>query len=246
MNIPALLSVHDITPETIPRLTEMVDIFDDLDICNVSLLLIPVSTWEPDQISYIKRLGKKGYQLAGHGWRHHCFGAKDTFHRIHAALFSRNAAEHYSCKTPKEIKKIIKQCYRWFKTEGLGCPRYYVAPAWAMGKIVTTELRGLPFRWYEFLSGVYDSRTDRFYRIPLMGFEADTVLRALFLKIFNYLNYRIALIWKRPYRIAIHPNDFNLKLKSDLLALLASQKRFAAWENSFTNPHRIPTVLDYR
>lgn len=118
-HFPALISVHDIMPETLPRLKEMVGFFDRLNIKNVYLLIVPDRQWEPVGISYIRSLNQRGYHLAGHGWQHECLGKKKAYHRIHAAFFSRNAAEHLSCKTCEGVTKLICRCYFWFEKSGL-------------------------------------------------------------------------------------------------------------------------------
>jgi predicted deacetylase len=97
----------------------------------------------------------------------------------------------------------------------LPAPSLYVPPAWAMGRISRAGLRKLPFRYYETISGVYDAQADRFIRLPLLGFEADTRIRATALKLSNVLNRRLANA-HRELRFAIHPTDFELYLARDL------------------------------
>lgn len=43
-----------------------------------------------------------------------------------------------------------------------------------MGSLPREALSDLPFRYYEYLTGVYDSLARRWYRLPLLGYEADS------------------------------------------------------------------------
>jgi len=91
-----------------------------------------------------------------------------------------------------------------------------VPPAWAMGPVPRELLDRLPFRQYETLAGVYDSTDRLFHRLPLVGFEADNVFRAVTVGALNRLNRAWARAGRRPLRLGIHPHDLELKLAEDL------------------------------
>jgi predicted deacetylase len=134
-------------------------------------------------------------------------------------VLSRNAAEHLSRPRP-EVADIIRRSFGWFGEVGLGQPRLYVPPAWAMGAVKRADLDRLPFRFYETLGGIYDSQSRRMRRLPLVGYEADTAGRALALRLVNGLNRQMAASLGRPLRVAIHPSDFDLRLAADLRSIL--------------------------
>ena len=60
-------------------------------------------------------------------------------------------------------------------------------------------------------------------RVPMVGFEADTALRAAFLRLWNRhqcgASHRLGWL-----RVAIHPRDPNLRLGADLAALLGGME----------------------
>jgi hypothetical protein len=95
---------------------------------------------------------------------------------------------------------------------GLKAPTLYVPPAWALGSINRVQLRSLPFDQVELLTGIYDCRADRFFRLPLVGYEADTRWRQIALRLVNTANQVAAVASCTPLRIAIHPFDLEYSL----------------------------------
>jgi hypothetical protein len=84
-----------------------------------------------------------------------------------------------------------------------------------MGSIPRSTLASLPFTRYELFSGVLSAQTGRMHPVPLTGYEADTTLRTLAIRIWNRLNRRRAN--RRGWiRIGIHPHDLDLRLAEDL------------------------------
>ncbi|MDH3588468.1 MAG: polysaccharide deacetylase family protein [Gammaproteobacteria bacterium] len=209
-----LVSVHDVMPETIGVVRELVQQLDDNDIGPLTLLVVPGGSWAASEIDWLRSRQQQGDSLAGHGWVHHAAAPRGIYDRLHRRFFSRGVAEHLPLNTP-EISALILRCHNWFDSNNLMPAELYVPPAWAMGDISRDRLRELPFHQYETLAGVYDSRTDRFQRIPLVGFEADTRFRALFLRLSNALNRAAARV-SGQLRVAIHPRDLQLNLRADL------------------------------
>jgi len=221
----ALLSVHDVMPETLSITQSILEFLTNRGIETVTLLIVPGRNWSSKNIDKLVELQRKGYILAGHGWNHKCFLPKTFYHKIHSGLLSRMVAEHLSISR-EEIIKIICQCYSWFGNHDLIPPDLYVPPAWAMGSISRKELDSLPFRLYETLTGIYDNTDNFFYRLPLIGFEADTDLRVKLLKILNKCNRGLTCLLNRPLRISIHPCDQQLGLASELEELLLCNYKY--------------------
>lgn len=209
----ALVSVHDLMPETFDAVLGIVRELAKLDAGPATLLVVPGRDWSGPQIDTLKALAEDGHPLAGHGWTHQVAQIRGLKHWLHSQLLSRNVAEHLALTEP-EIAYLIEQCYAWFDDVGLPAPSLYVPPAWAMGAVSRARLRLLPFHRYETLTGIYDAREDRFHRIPLLGYEADTALRAAALRLSNQLNRVLAR--GRALRIAIHPLDLRLRLADDI------------------------------
>ena len=70
----------------------------------------------------------------------------------------------------------------------------------------------MPFEIIECTTGILHRGEYRF--LPLIGFEAKTLIRAQLLKIFNCINFILGWL-VGIVRITVHPNDFNLLLSDD-------------------------------
>jgi len=153
-------------------------------------------------------------QLAGHGYTHRVSGRKNLYHQLHSLLISRQIAEHLS-RPAGAIETLINSCASWFQEQQLPRPELYVPPAWAMGAISRQQLAQTPFRFFENQNGLLDSHTQSFYRLPLLGYEADTGVRRRLLSGWNRINRWRAQATGR-VRVAIHPHDLNLHLADEL------------------------------
>ncbi|MDH3646943.1 MAG: polysaccharide deacetylase family protein [Gammaproteobacteria bacterium] len=223
-----LVSVHDLMPDTIGAVQDLVQQLDQLQVTPLTLLVVPGGAWSTADIEWLRSRQNRGDNLAGHGWIHLAAPARDFYTSIHSRFFSRGVAEHLPLDS-QEISTLIRNCYDWFVANDFAEPDLYVPPAWAMGRISRQQLRELPFQSYESLSGVYDATNDLFQRLPLMGFQADTKLRALSLRVSNTLNIGAAKINGR-LRVAIHPHDLELRMREDLLRLLSTPARCRAYD----------------
>ena len=209
-----LLSIHDVMPGTLDDVERISSELASLGYGTVTLLVVPGSGWATDSLLRLRALTDSGAELAGHGWRHVVDDIRGLRHRVHSLLISRDVAEHLALSRT-QIRSLVRQCYDWFSSNHLPEPLLYVPPAWAMGQIDKQDLEQLPFRQYETLAGVYDSGTGTFRRTAMVGFEADTAIRALSCRIWNRLTLRAAGTSK-PIRVAIHPSDPGLLLGDDL------------------------------
>lgn len=212
--IPALVSIHDVMPSTLSKVDDIIRTLNQHGIGNATLLVVPGKTWQNDEIDQLRQYATQGYELAGHGWHHRISRYGGLAHRLHGLFLSKNVAEHLALDE-EGIARLIGQCYDWFAQHNLPPPALYVPPAWATGKISKAMLKRLPFRYYEFFSGIYDSKLDIFDRIPLVGYEADAWFRVPIVALWNRLNFISAQRQQR-LRFSIHPNDFQLHLRKRL------------------------------
>lgn len=225
----ALISIHDVMPETLSAVTELINAFGEIPPASVTLLVVPGRSWRREDVAWLHEHQRLGYRLAGHGWQHSCDPPQSLYHRLHSLFLSRRAAEHLSLSS-SQIKALITRCHQWFACQGLNSPALYVPPAWAMGNVARPLLRRLPFTQYETLSGVYHRDDDSFDRLPLTGYEADSPLRALFLRRFNQYQRSRAAHTGLPLRVGIHPYDLQHRMASDLLTDLHSVERAVNYE----------------
>jgi hypothetical protein len=212
----ALVSVHDLMPETMPAVRRTLKLLERHRITPVTLLVVPGRDWDRDAIAELRQLQRDGYRLAGHGWQHHAERLGGLYHRLHSLFLSRRVAEHLALDEDGIIA-LIQRCHAWFADNGLDTPALYVPPAWAIGRVSLPRLhRRCAFALYERFDGVIDVAAGRSLRLPLLGYEADNALRAPILSAWNHWNRWRAARSGRPIRIGIHPHDIDLRLGHEL------------------------------
>lgn len=218
---PALLSIHDLMPETMDRVIAMMDRFEGWGIGPVSLLVVPGKDWGRGHLEQIRNWSEKGHPLVAHGWAHwtEVVGIR---HRLHSMFFSRTVAEHLALDR-EGVMGLMRRSYAWFGENGFPDPGVYVPPAWALGAVGPSDLAELPYDQVEATEGVYFRQGEGMGRcfLPVVGFEADTAMRAAFLKPWNRVQVRQALRKRVPLRIALHPFDDELRLAGQMGEILA-------------------------
>ena len=220
----ALLSLHDVTPGHLDRVVEIVHLLNGAGVPPSLLLVVPGLGWTAAQIDVLRGMSERGYKLAGHGWIHQARPARGLHHRMHAAVISRDQAEHLS-QSRDELLRKVGDCHAWFASVGLASPRVYVPPAWALGVLTSEDLAALPFEWYESLRGFRAPRARAEKLLPLIGYEADTLGREWGLRVWNSLNRGVGRVRRLPVRISIHPLDLSLRL-CDALRSDVTTERF--------------------
>lgn len=228
----AILSIHDVMPETLESTRQLLDASRNIPNDKITLLVVPGKPWSEANIHQLAQWQNDGYQLAGHGWHHCCDTPQTLYHRLHSRLVSRQVAEHLSLSSA-ERDQLMSRCFHWFQQNQLPLPSLYVPPAWALGRWRQHNWLSVPFSLIETTSGLLFP-TGKKRWLPLLGFEADTRLRAIFLRCFNGINYWLAAITRTPLRIAIHPEDLELKLSDTLQATLSARYQ---WLNYQDIPH---------
>ena len=234
----ALISIHDVMPETLQRVRSILAELPETCHKHLLMLVVPGRRWSPIDIEQLHYWQAQGYILAGHGWLHEAEHIHSIYHRAHARLISRNAAEHLALDRA-ELVDLLHRNHAWFRDQDLCSPDYYVPPAWAMGALSTEDLIQAPFRFYENIGGIYDSATRQFHTLPLAGFEADSAWRRSSLGVWNQLN-----VWMagptRPLRIAIHPDDPQLRLAQQLNKLTAKVSQAVNYRTHFRLDAKAP------
>ena len=236
--LTALVSIHDVMPETRTRVTAMLARLN-LPAQAVTLLVVPGKDWQADDLDWLRALQEAGHPLAGHGWSHRCQPPMTLYHRLHSVLLSRDVAEHLSF-SGDGIQRLVWDCYRWFIRNGLTPSPLYVPPAWALGALTAAQLGELPFRYVETLFGIHDVQEKTFTRLPLVGFEADTAFRAWVLGFSNAVNISRSRRARVPVRIGLHPYDFELRLGNRISPLVKSLSQALPYPQSGLAPEWMP------
>ena len=210
MNPPAVhLSIHDVMPSTLERVEALIALCQRSGWRGVVLLVVPGADWDRAGIATLRRWQAEGHSLAGHGWRHRIDHYGGAWHRLHAALISRDVAEHLALDA-EAILDLMRRCHAWFCDQGLGAPGLYVPPAWALGPLPLARLAEQPFARVETLRGIY-LVASRQWRYPaLLGYEAGNALQHQALRVSNALNRARAR--RTGLRIGLHPQDAQLPL----------------------------------
>jgi predicted deacetylase len=220
----ALVSIHDVMPSTLDRVERLVRLTERFGVRQLTLLVVPGVEWRKPDLVRLRRWQDAGYRLAGHGWRHRCDTIRGWRHRLHSWLISRHVAEHLELP-PDRVVTLVNRCREWFDRQGFEPPGLYVPPAWALGNLSPNVIRSLPFSLIETLWGVIDVRRYETIRLPLIGFEADSLMRQLSLSCLNRVNRFVASRGAGVLRLALHPRDLELRMGSSVYRHLALVSR---------------------
>lgn len=215
----ALISIHDVMPETLDKVRGLIQQLQDNGHQAITLLVVPGRDWQAEDIRQLADWSAQGMELAAHGWHHKAAHVRGLWHRLHSALISRDVAEHLSLDA-EGVEALMGRSAAWFDQQGLPAPSSYVPPAWALGALPKRRWSALPYRRIEVTRGLLDTRSGQLEPLPLVGFEADTHLRATFLRVWNRFQARKAQRQGRPLRIGIHPQDGDLLLADDLMEFM--------------------------
>ena len=228
--IDALFSIHDVMPETLGEVEALLEEFRRRDVPLPALLVVPGRAWTQAQVDQLRALEAQGAELIAHGWAHETT-PKSLIHRIHAALISRNVAEHLAYDRDG-VLRLMQRSHGWFLENGLSAPGTYIPPAWALG-INRKQLAGTPYRNVEVLGGVLQRSDGGFslHRFPLLGFEADSWFRAAFLRLWNDLQEAKTHRNQVPLRISIHPYDAQLRLAAELCTVLDKRWNYLRYDH---------------
>ena len=213
-------------PETLDDVARHVDAIERTGNLPCALLVVPCRGWTDKDIDRVRAWTDRGFEIAGHGWLHDCT-PRSLYHRLHSLVISRNVAEHLAHDN-KSLCELVARCHAWFGEHGLPVPTMYVPPAWAMGALTKSDMRELPFRYFESLTGVYDAESGVFQKLPVVGFEADTLLRQCALRMTNGIAQTSARLSGTPLRISIHPFDDTYRIAADLDRMLCAGYRARA------------------
>lgn len=224
----AFLSLHDVMPETFPQMEVILRTLKEAGIPSLTLLVVPGRAWTDAHLLRLRALAAEGHELAAHGWCHNSGPPRRLYHRVHARLLSRQVAEHLALDE-ESIMALMQRSWAWFPQHDLPEPSLYVPPAWALGPLPWNRLKETPFSRIEILRGLLDVSTGRLHPLPLVGFEADSPFRAAALRLFNTSQLGWAGYGGRCLRIGLHPHDYELRLASQLNALLS---RPFVWKSS--------------
>ncbi|HYM15030.1 MAG TPA: DUF2334 domain-containing protein, partial [Dehalococcoidia bacterium] len=153
MRARAIWSVHDVSAESFERARHLIAAIEAAGIAPLCILIVPHGAWTEGQRSTLRDWERAGHVLGLHGWSHRATPPQTLYHRAHAAILSRDTAEHLGLDA-RAVADLINRGVRWFADAGLAAPQLYVPPAWALGALRSESLPAPPFRWIETLTGI--------------------------------------------------------------------------------------------
>lgn len=219
-SIRAVVTLHDVMPNNLAKIDRCLRELEHHSLSPCYLLVVPGLNWNEKTIAKLRHYVSQGHVLVAHGWVHKAHKIHSLYHRLHSVIISRDVAEHLSLSQSERVTLMTKS-RTWFKDNHLPIPNYYVPPAWALGRLRQSDLHNTGFTIVENISGMFDTNSQQFQYMPLVGFETDTTLRAISVRLFNALNLFVAQAFpSRRLRVAIHPDDFDLRLANSLNATL--------------------------
>lgn len=220
-----IISLHDVMPETLTRVSSILDLLARLNIPPVDLLVVPGRAWDACGLNQLWEWRRLGHRLVAHGWVHHVERLGGWRHWLHAKIISGDVAEHLALSS-SGIHELMLRSAEWFEQHGFGVPSLYVPPAWALGALKAEDRKSLPFERIEVLRGYLDVESGRLKPAGLMGYEVDTRMRRALVLAWNRCQERLSARRGRPLRVAIHPYDLDLAagktLRSDLHRLASA------------------------
>jgi uncharacterized protein len=220
----AIVSIHDVTPSTLTETGELLRLCKAHGVHKTTLLVVPGLQWSRPLLNQLREWQRCGHEIAAHGWLHQCGQISSWYHRGHSLVLSRQAAEHLSL-AGTSIFDLMQRAATWFDENFACVPSLYVPPAWALGNIALDRIRETRFQQVETLTSLFDVRRSRSVRLPLLGFEADTLARQCLLQCSNALNLALSNRTGRAIRIAIHPFDHRLRLARQLASALQQTEK---------------------
>ena len=235
----ALVSIHDVMPETLSLTADILRLIERSSSSFATLLVVPGRAWNEKELSALRRWQDAGHEIAAHGWVHQCGKISSLYHRAHSLCLSRNVAEHLSLES-RQVVELMLRAAEWFEKKLHHVPSLYVPPAWALGSVEAVALEQLPYLAVETLSGLLFPAERRRMRLPLLGFEADSLVRAIVLKSFNRTNLFWASTRDRPYRLAIHPYDLEFRLGRQLIDQLTRVTQWLLYGDLISNNYGTP------
>ncbi len=224
----AIISIHDLMPHTMDRVEAILDWLKEKSIPPVSLLVVPGLDWKSSQIDQIRVLAAAGHPIVPHGWIHHT-RPRRLYHRLHAAVISRDVAEHLDLDSAG-VLALLQRSRAWFEKNEIPVGDLYIPPSWALGSITQDDLKAAPFSLFETTTGLLTQSCLKI-PLPLVGFEADTPLRQHFLSWWNKTQVNKARKSGLPLRISIHPDDLNLLLRQQLEEIISVDWEFIGYDS---------------
>lgn len=214
MNAPPaslLISLHDVSPLTLPACEEAVALLGELGIarCDLTVLVIPYHEAQisldahPPTVRFVRALEDDGARLVMHGLTHRMSGRAWTpagFFRAH--LFARGQGELHNADRA-EATRCLDEGTAILRRAGLEpATRAFVPPAWLLSRAARAVVAERGFDFYEVFAGIVRGGVLRARRV--IGWGSLGALEAAATAAYANLQSARSGV---DTRLAIHPAD---------------------------------------
>ncbi len=209
-----VVSIHDVTPATMPRVEMILAELDKLRIRRTSLLVIPnyherlPILEHPHFIEKMKALAVKGHDVVLHGYFHKRKRRRgESFlKRLMTRVYTSNEGEFYDISEERAMEKIL-QGLSDLRSCGLN-PNGFVAPAWLLSAGGESAARTLGLQFTNRLGSTLDLQQGTLIKSQSLVWSVRSPLRVATSIKWNR-NLEARLKPNPLMRMSIHPVDFD-------------------------------------
>jgi hypothetical protein len=224
-----VVSVHDVAPQTWPRVARLLDVLATIGVDHRSLLVIPNFRGEGSLdvhhnfCAWLRDRHQHGDEIVLHGYEHVGVGRPtNAGERFRNRWFTQGEGEFLSLEYDAALDRIARG-KAMLERAGLH-PRGFVAPAWLLNKGGLRAARNLGFQYTNSYFTVGDLATGRTHWVPSLVFGPGHLNEDLGVA----LQRRLAHLLARcpAVRVVLHPPcvDHETRLAC-VVSLIASQLR---------------------
>jgi len=209
-----VVSIHDVTPASLPRVEMILGELEKLRIRRTSLLVIPnyherlPISEHPHFSEKIRARAAKGHDIVLHGYFHKRKRRKGEsfFKRMMTRVYTSDEGEFYDISEERAMGKILKGLG---DLRGCGLnPNGFIAPAWLLSAGGEAAARSLGLQFTNRLGSTIDLQQGTSFKSQSLVWSVRSAWRvAASLKWNRRLENRLKL--NPLMRLSIHPVDFD-------------------------------------
>lgn len=212
------ISIHDLTPSTFDKVSEIVSMLNNLGIKKISFLVIPNYHGRESvlQISHEVRTLIGENEVILHGYTH--LGERFPVYS-YRNLFTNYEGEFFSYT---DVVDRLRRGVQTLKLAGLD-PVGFIPPAWLMRKQDFKTLKEFGFRFTTDRRYLYDLVEEKRFLSPVLTFSCRPFMDRLSISTFRIVSGPVCFL--KIVRLAIHPGDVMYPEKIRLISNFIRRNR---------------------
>lgn len=206
-----LISLHDVSPLTLPACEQAIALLDELGISPAVLTVLAIPHHEaqipldqhPPTVRFLRELEQQGACIAMHGLTHRMHGRRwSPVGLAKAHVFARGQGELYATGEADTARRL-DQGQAILQRAGLpDATRAFVPPAWLLSRAARQVVAARGFAFYELFGGIV--REGAVHAPRVVGWGSLNAVEAAATAWYADLQSRTA---RHDTRLAIHPAD---------------------------------------